>query len=146
MPACSSESKAHICVIFPSHHMKKEACNHSEWPDLTDAVQPFFPLPCPKADWVTISHAISFINITHVMVINHHNVQFYSIYLFITEISFLSWIVHINQQSGFSLVHPVYYCEVTSGFNLNIFPSHFQFCIFSPPTCPSCLAWQFQNS
>jgi len=77
------------------------------------------------ANGVTVSHSVTLIHITQVMVIIRHNFWFYHIALFIVEISFLWWIMSVSQHADISLVHPICCSQVVPGPHLNVLPSQF---------------------
>lgn len=69
--------------------------------------QLLFPLPCPTADWLTVSHSVFLIHITHVTVTVCHSIWFCRLALFIAEIFFLWLIMNVSMQMSLLSVYCV---------------------------------------
>ena len=67
--------------------------------------QLLFPLSCPTADCLAVSHSVSLIHITHVTVTVCHSIWFCCVALFITEIFFLWLIMNVSMQMSLLSVY-----------------------------------------
>ena len=118
------KGKLKICVKFSSHYMKKEGCSCSKWSDQTDGKTAFSFTS--MSDWATIGYSVTFIHITLVKVIIHHNFWLYHIALYMAQISFL-WMVNVSHYAYVFLVHPLYCFQVAPSRYLNV--PHFSFMV-----------------
>ena len=78
------------------------------------------PLPCVTVDRVRISHSVSLIYITYVVVIICHNLWLYGLPIIIAEITFCRCIVCVCQSAYVTFVPPQYCCQVTHSLCLKV--------------------------
>jgi hypothetical protein len=92
-----SSSEGCICVKFSSHHMQKEGCRCSEWPDLTDTKPGLWSTRMSDSCLSGYKSLSPVSNLCDSY--NCHNVLLYHSYLF-TEISFLWETVNVSVQTS----------------------------------------------